>query len=224
MTIYDKTAMPVAIPEGAPCWIGVDMSSTTDLTAVVACIVDDKDNYHILPYFFVPADNLRARAERDGVPYPQWADEGFITPTEGNVIDYRAVENCIRDLIARFDVREIGFDPAYAQPVMAPLLDDGFPVVTIRQGWVTQSPALNELERVILSGRFLHGGNPVLRWCFDNVAIHTDSAGNRTMHKGKSTDRIDGAEAAWMAVSRANAFSEQSVYNSDRWSDEMAFF
>jgi len=224
MNIYDQTATAVEIPEGAPCWIGVDMSSTTDLTAVVACVVDEDDNYHILPFFFVPDDNLRARADRDGVPYPQWAQEGFIQPTDGNVIDYRAVEQCIRNLAARFDVREIGFDPAYAQPVMAPLMDDGFPVVTIRQGWVTQSPALNELERVILSHRFLHGGHPVLRWCFGNVAIHTDSAGNRTMHKGKSTDRIDGAVAAWMAVSRAAAGEHKTIYDSDSWTPEMAFF
>lgn len=89
---------------------------------------------------------------------------------------------------------------------------------------MTQSPALNELERVILAGRFLHGGHPVLRWCFDNVAIHTDSAGNRTMHKGKSTDRIDGAVASWMAVSRAVAGETKSIYDSAAWSDEMAVF
>ena len=63
-------------------------------------------------------------------------------------------------------------------------------------GWVTQSPALNTLERAIISGHFLHGGHPILRWCFGNVAIHTDSAGNRVMHKGKSTDRIDGAASS----------------------------
>lgn len=224
MDTYDKTAEPVNVPEGAPCWIGVDMSSPTDLTAVVACIVDENENYHILPFFFVPGDNLRIRSERDGVPYPQWAKEGFIHTTPGNVIDYRAVENCIRDLCSRFDRHEIGFDPAYAQPVMAPLMDEGFPVVTIRQGWVTQSPALNELERVILSRRFLHGGHPVLRWCFSNVAIHTDSAGNRMMHKGKSTDRIDGAAAAWMAVSRAAMSELHSVYDRNNWSNEMAYF
>lgn len=71
----------------------------------------------------------------------------------------------------------------------------------IRQGWVTQAPALNELERVILADHLIHAGHPVLRWCFDNVAIHTDSAGNRTMHKGKSRDRIDGAVATWMTTS-----------------------
>ena len=69
---------------------------------------------------------------------------------------------------------------------MGLLLDDGFPVVTMQQGWVTQSPALNELERAIVSRKLRHSGHPVLKWCFENVAIHTDSAGNRTMHKGKS--------------------------------------
>jgi phage terminase large subunit-like protein len=224
MAIYD--ACGGALPDGIdkqPCWIGVDMSTTTDLTAVVAC-VRKGDDFVVLPFFFCPGDNLRARADRDGVPYPGWAEQGFITATPGNVVDYGAVEACIRGLIERFDVREIGFDPAYAQPVMGPLTDDGFPTATLRQGWVTQSPALNQLEKVILAGQLKHGDHPVLRWCFDNVAIHTDSAGNRTMHKGKSRERIDGAVATWMAVSRAAANESVSVYDSEAWSDDMAVF
>ena len=188
MAVYDEGAGEVDLDEleGQPCWLACDMSSTTDLTAVVACFRDDDDGYIVAPWFFVPADNLQRRADADGVPYPRWAKEGHITATPGNAIDYRAVEACIRDLCARFDVREIAFDKAYAQAVMGPLLDDGFPVVTMMQGWVTQSPALNELERAIVSRKLRHGGHPVLKWCFENVAIHTDSAGNRTMHKGKS--------------------------------------
>lgn len=224
MAIYDKGA--AAIPQGIdglPAWIGVDMSTTTDLTAVVAC-VRVNDDFVLIPHFFCPQDNLRARGDRDGVPYPAWAEQGFLTPTPGNVIDYGAVEACIRGLCDRFDVREIGFDPAYAQAVMGPLNADGLPTVTIRQGWMTQSPALNELERVILAEHLKHGGHPVLRWCFGNVAIHTDSAGNRTMHKGKSRDRIDGAAATWMAVSRAAAAETRSFYDSDNFTEEMAVF
>ncbi len=207
MSVYDEGSAPIDLDalNGQASWIGVDMSITTDLTAVVAAFRDGEGGYIVVPHFFCPADNLRARSERDGVPYVEWAKQGFITPTPGNVIDYRAVEACIRSLCERFDVREVGFDPAYAQPVMGPLTDEGFPTCTIRQGWLTQSPALNELERAIVGRKFQHGGHPVLRWCFSNVAIHTDSAGNRTMHKGKSTDRIDGAVATWMAVSRAAA-------------------
>lgn len=228
MDIYDQGAAPLDRPSlaGLPSWIGVDMSTTTDLTAVVACLRDDDDNFVVVPHFFCPGENLRRRAERDGVPYPQWAADDFITATPGDVVDYRAVESHIRSLCDEFDVREINFDPAYAQQVMGPLTDDGFPTATMRQGWVTQSPALNELERAVIGGRFRHGGHPVLRWCFSNVAIHTDSAGNRTMHKGKSSDRIDGAVATWMAVARAAAGeTARSIYErTDAWSDEMAFF
>lgn len=216
MGLYDLGAEPIDLDAlaGAPCWLGVDMSTTTDLTAVVAAFRDDDGGYIVLPHFFCPESNLRARSERDRVPYVQWRDEDFITATPGDVIDYRAVEAHIRDLAERFDVREIGFDRAYGQPVMGPLGEDGFPVVILQQGWITQSPALNELERAIVARKFQHGGHPVLRWCFDNVAIHVDAAGNRTMHKGKSTDRIDGAAATWMAVSRAAAGDGAgSIYN-----------
>ncbi|MFS8040851.1 terminase large subunit [Xanthobacter sp. AM33] len=223
MGVYDEGAAPVDLDalEGEPCWLGVDMSTTTDLTSVVACWRDGDGGYIVHPFFFCPADNLRARADRDGVPYPQWADDGFITPTPGNVVDYRAVEARIRELCGRFRVQEIAFDKAYAQPVMGPLNDDGLPVAILQLGWVTQSPALNELERAIVSQRFRHGGHPVLRWCFENVAIQTDPAGNRTMHKGKSRDRIDGAFATWMAISRAAAGEATSIYESDEWSPEL---
>ena len=222
MGIYDLGDRPYPAIDGLPAWIAVDMSTTTDLTAVVAC-VRAGDEFALVPHFFVPADNLRARADRDGVPYPEWAKQGFIPATPGNVVDYRAVEACIRGLCERFVVNEISFDPAYAQPVMGPLTDDGFPTATMRQGWVTQAPALNELERIILAGKLIHAGHPVLRWCFANVAIHTDSAGNRTMHKGKSTDRIDGAVASWMAVSRA-AREEVSPYEREDFLENWAHF
>ncbi|KAB0679528.1 terminase large subunit [Aureimonas leprariae] len=232
MAVYDRGQAPIDLEalRGAPCWLGVDMSTTTDLTAVVAAFhdPDDPDGFLVLPHFFCPGDQLRARGERDGVPYPLWAEQGFLIPTPGEAIDYRAVEAKIRELAEIYDVREMNFDIAYSQPVTAPLLDDGFPVATMRQGWVTQSPALNVLERAIVAGKFRHGGHPVLKWCFGNVAIHTDSAGNRTMHKGKSTDRIDGAVATWMAVARAAANdTPTSIYSSaERSGDltDLAFF
>ncbi|WP_375763083.1 terminase large subunit [Bradyrhizobium sp. Pha-3] len=205
MSIYDKGDRP--IPEGIdkmPCWIGVDMSATTDLTSVVAC-VPHGDDYLILPYFFLPANNLRSRGDRDGAPYVAWAEQGLLIATPGNVIDYRAVEACIRGLCERFDVREIGFDRALAQPVMGPLMDDGLPVVEISQAWQTQTPALNALEKVILEGHFVHAGHPVLRMCFANIAVHHWGNSNRAFRKDKSTGRIDGAVASWMAVSRAVA-------------------
>lgn len=220
MEIYDAGAGDVEPMDDEPCWIGVDMSTTTDLTAVVAAFRHEDGEISVLSHFFLPADLLRDRADRDGVPYPDWAEQGYLTATPGNVIDYRAVIDHISELCARFNVQEINFDKTYAQPVMGPLLEDGLPVLTMQQGWGTQSPALNELERVIIGGKFRHDGHPLLRWCFSNVAIQTDSAGNRTMHKGKSVKRIDGAVATWMAVSRACANENHtSIMNSPEWAE-----
>lgn len=222
MAVYDEGEQPVDLDAlaGAPCWIAVDMGLSTDLTAVVACWGDDEAGFDVAAWFFVPGDNLRLRADRDKVPYPRWAEEGFIIPTPGNVTDYRFVEQHIRDLCERFDVQEIAFDPAYAQAVMGPLTEDGFPTATMRQGWVTMAPAIKELERAIIGRRFRHGGNPVLRWCFENVTVETDKAGNKSFHKGKSRDRIDGAVAAAMAVGRASAGSPSgSIYDSAERAD-----
>lgn len=215
MSIYDAGAAPIdhAALEGQPCWLGVDLSSNSDLTVIVAAWRDAAGGHIVRPWFFCPADNLRARADRDGVPYPLWAEQGFITPTPGNVVDFRAVEDTIRDLCRRFDVREIAFDPHLARNTLNNLLEDGYPAVEMRQGWITMAPAIKELERAIIGRAFRHGGHPVLRWNFETIAVETDKAGNKAFHKGKSRDRIDGAVAAAMAVSRAAAgASHRSIY------------
>ncbi|RJG44911.1 terminase TerL endonuclease subunit [Mesorhizobium sp. DCY119] len=211
MAVYDKGKEPFDIESlrDKPCWLGVDMSTTTDLTAVVACWRDGNGGFKVHPHFFCPEEGIRLKAERDGVPYPHWAERGFITPTPGVTIDQDAVERYIREFCERFTVKEIAFDKAYASLLMASLTKSHHPVITMQQGWVTQSPALNRLETAILDGKLQHGGHPVLRWNFSNVEIATDAAGNRTMHKGKSTDRIDGCFATWMALDRASFGQDQ---------------
>jgi phage terminase large subunit-like protein len=226
MSVYDEGAYSVDLDEleGEPCWLGVDLSTVGDLSVIVACWRDGEDGFVVHPWFYCPADNLRRRADIDGVPYPAWAEEGHITPTPGNVIDERVIEDQVRELCARFDVREIAFDPHYGRKMIARMLEDGLPAVEMRQGWVTMAPAIRELERAIVGRRFRHGGHPVLRWNFQNIAVSVDSAGNKRFEKGKSTDRIDGAVAAAMALARCSAGTEATIYASDRWSEDMAYF
>ncbi|MEM9765856.1 MAG: terminase TerL endonuclease subunit, partial [Pseudomonadota bacterium] len=205
----------------APCWIGVDLSKNEDLTAVVACWPDGEDGYQVRPWFFCPEENLRTRGELHSVDYVTWAEEGFIIPTPGNVVDLRSVEDHIRELCARHQVREIAFDPTYGRHTMANLGDDGFPVVEFRQGWVTMAPAVKELERAILARRFKHGGHPVLRWNFSNIQLRIDPAGNRSFHKGKSGDKIDGAVAAAMAVARCAADEGGFATSADWFTEDL---
>lgn len=215
MTTYDACKGKVDLDqlEDVPCWLAVDLSSNSDLTVIVACWRTDAGHYAVHPWFFCPQDNLRLKADRDGVPYPTWAEQGFIEPTPGNVVDFRHVEEVVRDLSDRFNVQEIAFDPHLARNMLNNLGEDGFPVVEMRQGWVTMAPAIKELERSIIGGELIHNGHPVLRWNFSNIAVETDKAGNKSFHKGKSRDRIDGAVAAAMAVARASSGdTAQSIY------------
>lgn len=216
--VYDRGDAPVDLDamRDHPLWLAIDLSSVSDLSVVLACWCLPDDTFAVWPWFFCPADNLRRRSDRDRVPYVQWAEAGFITPAGTDAIDYHAIEDRIRDLCETYNVQEIAFDPYLAQQMMGNLGDDGFPVVSMRQGALTMGPAIRDLEHAIVSGRLIHGGHPVLRWNFGNVVVETDKAGLKAFSKGKARDRIDGAVAAAMAVSRAMAGdSGGSVYDDE---------
>jgi phage terminase large subunit-like protein len=211
MATYDAGAE--AFETSGPCWLGVDMSSSIDLSVVVAAWRKG-EGYIVKPWFFCPSDNLRERQEQSGAPYVRWAEQGLIEATPGNVIDHRAVEARIRAICQQYHVAEIAFDPAFAVSIMGNLSDDGFPVVEFRQGALTMMPAIAELERAIIARRFHHGGHPILRFCFGNVEVQTNSHGHKVrFHKSKQWASIDGAVAAAMAVARAmHGQSARSVY------------
>ncbi len=224
MPVWDEGAHEVDLEDmearQVPCWLGVDLSKNEDLTCVVAAFRDG-DGYGLHPLFFCPEENLRARGEYHGVDYIAWAEAGFILPTPGNVVDHRAVEAHIRELCARFNVREIAFDPHLGRSMMSNLVEDGLPAVEFRQGWVSMAPAVLALEHTVLARQLRHGGNPILRWNFGNVQVETDKAGNRMFHKGKSGNKIDGAVATAMAVGRAAIGESQFITDQDWFTDDL---
>src|SRR5690606_24375079 len=138
------------------------------------------------PWFFVPRDTLRRRQERDQIPYLSWAEAGDLIATEGNVVDYDAVEELIISLAEGFQVREVAIDRWNATATINRLTAAGLPVVKFGQGFASMSPAVKEVERAILARRLQHGGHPVLRWCFQNVVVDQDPAGNIKFTKGRS--------------------------------------
>lgn len=218
MQVYDQGRAYVDLEDleanQTPCYLGVDLSKNEDLTAIVAAWRDG-DGYRVQPWFFCPADNLRERGERHEAPYVEWAEQGHIIPTQGNVVDFTTIEDTLRELCARFNVQEIAFDPHMGRVMMASLANDGFPATEMRQGWATMGPAVKELERSIIARTFTHGGHPVLRWNFENVECETDKAGNRSFHKGKSGNKIDGAQACAMAVGRCAVGDQASTYDAE---------
>lgn len=188
--------------KGRHCYVGMDLSATTDMTALVA-VFPDEDGYEVLCQFFVPQDRIRERSTRDRVPYDQWAREGHILSTPGNVVDYEAVRKVLQDWSAEFDVREIAFDPWNATDLVTRLqAQDGFTCVPMRQGFASLSAPTKSLEKAILSKALRHDGHPVLRWNISNIAVESDPAGNLKLSKKVSTERIDGAAALVMGVDR----------------------
>ena len=220
MEKWDACAFPVNKDdlEGRVCYGGLDLSSTTDITAFVLVFPpsDEDDRYILLPYFWVPEDTLDLRVRRDHVPYDLWERQGYLMTTEGNVVHYGFIEKYIERLGERFNIREIAFDRWGAVQMVQNLEGMGFTVVPFGQGFKDMSPPTKELMKLVLEKRIAHGGHPVLRWMMDNIYIRTDPAGNIKADKEKSTEKIDGAVATIMGLDRAircGNDTQESVYN-----------
>lgn len=203
LTAWDACQVAIESLRARRCYVGMDLSSTKDLTALVAVFPDDDGGFDVLAHFFVPHDSIQERSRRDRVPYDQWARDGFLTATPGNVVDYEAVRQTLKDWAAAYDLREIAFDPWNATDLVTRLQEqDGFVCVPMRQGFASLSAPTKALEKAILSKALRHDGHPVLRWNISNVAVETDATGNLKLSKKVSTERIDGAAALVMAVDR----------------------
>ena len=219
MEKWDACAFPVDEREllGRECYGGLDLSSSIDITAFVLVFPprDDTEKYIFLPFFWIPEENMVRRVRRDHVPYDVWEKQGFLEITEGDVIHYGFIENFIDDLGKKFHIKEIAFDRWGAVQMVQNLEGLGFTVVPFGQGFKDMSPPSKRLMELVLEKNIAHGGHPVLRWMMDNIFIRTDPAGNIKPDKEKSTEKIDGAVAAIMALDRAvrNGGSTGSVYD-----------
>ncbi|TIP76646.1 MAG: terminase large subunit, partial [Mesorhizobium sp.] len=158
MAVYDEGRFEFELSEleDLPCFIGVDLSVNGDLTAVVAAWRHDDGRITVFPWFFVPGDDLRGRADRDGVPYEQWKADGFITAIDGPIIEPEIVEAHIRELCATNNVIEVAFDPHLARTMMQRLHNDGIPAIEMRQGPLTMAPAIGDLERTVNGRKIRH--------------------------------------------------------------------
>lgn len=204
---------------GRRCWMAVDLSTTTDMTAAV--LVFEPDDSGVRPVvcrFWMPEDNVFERVKSDRVPLDAWARDGYIDLTPGNVIDDAFILAQIKNDLTLFDVQEVAYDPWNATWLANQLQAEGMDekrLVAFRQGYVSMNPTMDQLEKALGRREFNHQGNPVLTWMASNLVFARDPAGNKKPDKSKSSERIDGVVALAMALYRSVlAVDIRSVYES----------
>lgn len=216
---WAKGADPVNIPAlaGRPCYAGLDLAQKDDLSALVLVFPpEDADGrWTLLPYFFVPEDDIDRRSERDRVPYKIWREQGHLIATPGNVTDFRFIAHEIARIAHTYDLREIAYDRYLAEGLIQDVVEDsGVTAVEFGQGYKSMSGPSLKFGALIKSGKLHHGGHPVMTWCARNVVIVSDPAGLIKPDKSKSYERIDGVIAAIMGVGRGivHEDSGRSIY------------
>ncbi len=207
-----------ALPDlnGKACFGGLDLASTSDVSALVLAFPLEDDIYAIKSFFWIPEETAVKRSKADRLAYAQWCAAGLMKATDGATCDYSVIRHDINELAKQYDIREIAVDPWNARQLQTQLREEdgwGDRVIDHRQGFISMSGPTKDLDRLVISGLLVHGGNPVLRWMASNTVVKTDPAGNLKPDKEKSAEKIDGIVALIMALGRAALRTDHtSVY------------
>ena len=185
---------------GRPCFAGLDLSSNQDLTALVLFFPDDGGA--VVPFFWLPKENIRLLESTARIPYRAWQAERLIELTPGRAVDYRFVARRLARIASDYDLKGIAYDRWRIKALERILAEEGItlPLVEWGQGFKDMAPAVDALEAAVLDGKLRHGGNPVLNWNCANCAVELDAAGNRKLSKKRSREKIDGVVALAMAI------------------------
>nr|WP_064251114.1 terminase TerL endonuclease subunit [Rhizobium leguminosarum]OAP88182.1 terminase [Rhizobium leguminosarum] len=222
MAVYDAGRDPnfdLAELEGLPCYLGVDLSRSGDLTALVAAFRHEDGGISLHPWFYLPSEGLDDKAKVEQAPYPRWRDDKLLNVIDGPVIEPDVIADQIINICGTYDVREVIFDPSLAGPLMSKLMDHGINVLQLPQTAKHMHGPICDLERVVNGRRIRHGAHPILRNHFESVVVKraTSASELTTMHKGtRHSNHIDGAIASALAVFRAAANDNQrSIHDLD---------
>jgi phage terminase large subunit-like protein len=187
---------------GKPCYAGLDLSQTTDMSALVLYW---PHNGAVFPYFWLPEEGLLDRDRKEGGHYRAWRDRQLLETTPGRAINFKAIIKRLAEIRAQYDLRAVAYDRFGIKSFKAQCDELGvrLPLVEMGQGFVSMSPAVQRLEAAVLDRRLHHGGHPILRWQISNVVIEMDPSGNRKPSKKRATGHIDGVVSLMMALAAA---------------------
>ena len=195
---------------GKPCYAGLDLSQTTDMSALVLYWPHDGS---VLPFFWLPEEGLLDRDRKEAGHYRTWRDAGLLETTPGKAINFRAIIKRLAEIAGTYDLVCVAYDRAFIRSFNARCDEEGvrLPLKEYGQGFVSMSPAVQALEAAILDRRIHHAGNPILRWQMSNVAIEMDSSANRKPSKKRAIGHIDGVVSLLMAVAIAGQAQPQAI-------------
>jgi phage terminase large subunit-like protein len=185
---------------GRKCWGALDLSSTTDLTALA--LVFEGDPMPVLPWFWMPKGKVAQLSHTDAKTYGVWVDQGLIETTHGRAIDKLAVALRLAEIASLYDLQALGYDEWRFADLLKILEDEGIvlPLKPMRQGFKTMGPCVDALESAVVDRKILHGHHPTLTMCIANAVVDTDPTGSRKLSKKRSRSRIDGAVCLAMAL------------------------
>lgn len=198
---------------GEACWLGIDMSSKIDLTAVCAAFppTEARRRWRLLVWCLTPEATLEARAHRDRAPYPLWVERGWLRTNPGNRIDQDVVRQIVLDAGEQFDVQQIGLDPWNAGNLVKDLEDDGYEVIEVPQNMQQMSAPAKDFEADVLDGLIDGGQNDLLTWAVSNAVVQRDNKDNIYPVKKRSRGRIDPVIAALLARKLAMLDHDEDV-------------
>jgi len=217
-TEWEANGAEPEVETGAPCYAGLDLSASRDLTAFVMVFPVD-DLYHVVPKFFLPADGIRERAKVEKVPYDLWSDQGFLTLIDGPVIVPAIVARHVAEAAERYRIQMLAYDRWRINDFQRELdmIGAQIPMTPFGQGFRDMAPAVDKLERLVAERKLRHGGNPVLNMCAANAVVERDAAGNRKLTKAKSVGKIDGLVA--LAMGLGAEASDDAIPTASPWDD-----
>jgi len=194
---------------GQECYAALDLAYRDDVAALVLLFPHDGETFRMLCYFWIPECGKR---DRTRPPMSQWIKNGFVTTTPGNSTEFGAIRKKINEIQNQFFIRKLAVDPWNARQLSSELITDGIDVVDFPQTMKNFTEPTKEFESLIKAKKIRHNGNPVMTWMMSNVMVETDSSGNYRPSKKKSTEKIDGAVAAIMALAVAGPAFRASIY------------
>ncbi|WP_430009857.1 terminase large subunit [Methylophaga lonarensis] len=189
--------------------LAIDLSTVSDLTSIGGVAVFEDGSWKVFSKSYLPEDAVNNGMRKTTVPFKQWEEQGWLTLTPGNVVDYTWIERDVEALMELLPVEDVAFDRWNSSQLVNNLTEKDVPMVAFGQGYASMNAPMKEIERRYLSRQLEHNDNPVLNWAMSNLVADQDPAGNIKPAKNKSSEKIDPAVAVIMAAGRAMAVDDE---------------